>query len=116
MDGRFVQTSIQSDSEEKEEKEKEQDETQTETDQRKESTPARYTSTEVMETSFDITPPTQIRRGRKMLIRERAPGENNLKLYVDRMNNQQLDQAIEAITENATTITKVVNIGNNNQN
>ena len=69
-----------------------------------------------METSFDFTPPTQIGRGRKKLIREKTPGANNQKLHVDRMNDQQLDQAIEAIAENPTAITSVDNNGNENLN
>ena len=114
MDGRFVQMSIQSDSEE--EGEKEEEATQSETDERRESTPTRDISTERMELSYDFTPPTQIDRGRKKLIREKTPAENNLKLHVDRINEQQLDQAIEAIAENPTAITIVDNNGDENQN
>ena len=69
-----------------------------------------------METSFDFTPPIQIGRGRKKAIKERTPGENNLKLHVDRMSEEQLEQAMEAIAENPTTITIVDNNGNENQN
>ena len=69
-----------------------------------------------METSFDFTPPIQIGRGRKKTIKEKTPGENNLKLHVDRMSEEQLEQAIEAIVEDPTTITIVDNNGNENQN
>ena len=98
-----------------------EEETQTETDERRESTPVKDTSTEPMETSFDFTPPLHIGRDRKKATSERTPGENTLKLHVDKMNNQQLQQAIEAITENPTAITVVDNNGNeiqsqNNQN
>ena len=112
-DGRFVQTSIQSDSEDEEE---EEEETQTETDERRASTPTAETSVEGMETSFDFTPPIQIGRGRKKTIKEKTPGENNLKLHVDRMIEEQLEQAMEAIAEDPTTITIVDNNGNENQN
>ena len=66
-DGRFVQTSIQSDSEGEEE---EEEETQTETDERRASTSTAEISVEGMETSFDFTPPIQIGRGRKRQSRE----------------------------------------------
>ena len=113
IDGRFVQTSIQSDSEDEKE---EEEETQTETDERRASTPTAETSVEGMETSFDFTPPIQIGRGRKKTIKEKTPGENNLKLHVDRMSGEQLEQAMEAIAEDPTTITIVDNNGNENQN
>ena len=69
-----------------------------------------------METSFDFTPPLQIGRGRKKATSERTPEENNLRQHVDKMNNQQQEQAIEAITENLTAITTVDNNGKENQN
>ena len=69
-----------------------------------------------MDTSFDITPPIQIGRGRKKMTKEKTPGENNLKLHVDRMSEEQLEQAMEAIAEDPTTITVVDNSGNENQN
>ena len=116
-DGRFVQTSIQSESEDEEEEEEEEgDETQTETDDRQTSTPTGETSVEGMDTNFNFTPPLQIGRGRRMTTKERNPGRNNLKLHVDRMNEEQLEQAMEAIAENPTTITIVDNNGNENQN
>ena len=73
-----------------------EEETQPEEEER-ESTPIRETSTEQMEESFDFTPPTPIGRGRPKLIRNRdpkSPGAINLKLNVDNMNEQQLDQNI----------------------
>ena len=81
----------------------------------RESTPVRETSAEQMKESFDLTPTTPIGRGRPKLVRNRnpkSPGENNLKLHVDNMNEQQLEQAIETITENPTTTTIVDNTGN----
>ena len=69
-----------------------------------------------METSFDFTPPIQIGRGRKKTTKEKTPGEKNLKLHVDRMSEEQLEQAMEAIAEDPTTITIVDNNGNENQN
>ena len=112
-DGRFVQTSIHSGSEDEEE---EEDETQTETDERRASTPTGETSVERMDTSFDFTPPIQIGGARKKKTKEKTPGENYLKLHVDRMSEEQLEQAMEAIVEDPTTITIVDNNGNENQN
>ena len=71
-----------------------------------------------MERSFDLTPPKPIGRGRPKLVRNRDPESpeiRNLKLHVDNMNEQQLEQAIETITENPTTTTIVDNTGNENQ-
>ena len=99
--------SIQSGSEVEEEEE----ETQTETDERRASTPTGETSVEGMDTSFDFTPPIQIGRGRKKMTKEKPPGKNNLKLHVDRMGEEQLEQAMEAIAEDPTTITIVDNNG-----
>ena len=52
------------------------------------------------------------------MIRSRSPkspGETNLRLHVDRMTEQQLEQAIETINKDPTTITIVDNNGNENQ-
>ena len=76
--------------------------------------PTEETSVEGMDTSFDFTPPIQIGRGRKKTTKEKTPGENNLKLHVDRMSEDQLNQAMEAIAEDPTTITIVDNNGNEN--
>ena len=103
-DGRFVQTSMQSDSEDEEE---EEEETQTETDERRASTPTAETLVEGMETSFDFTPPIPIGRGRKKTIKETTPGENNLKLHVDRMSEEQLEQARQQSPSSTTTVTKI---------
>ena len=89
-----------------------------EEEEERESTPVRETSAEQMEESFDLTPTTPIGRGRPKLVRNRdlkSPGANNLKLHVDNMNEQQLEQAIETITGNLTTTTIVENTGNENQ-
>ena len=48
--------------------------------------------------------------------RVKNPGENNLKLHVDRMSEEQLEQAMEAIAEDPTKFTIVDNNGNENQN
>ena len=71
-----------------------------------------------MQASFEFTPPTQIGQVRRKLIRSRSPkspGERNLKLHMDRMNEQQLEQAIETINEDPTTVTIINNHGNENQ-
>ena len=68
-----------------------------------------------MEASFDFTPPTQI--GRK-LIRIQSPkslGERNLKLLLDKMNKQQLEQTTETINEDPTAVAIIINNGNENQ-
>ena len=114
MDGRFIQMSLPSlDTKEDDDEE----ETQSEEDKRGR-TSVRETSTEQMDESFDSTPPTPIGRGRPKLVRNRepkSPGTSNLKLHVDNMNEQQLEQAIETINEDPTTITIVDNNGNENQ-
>ena len=112
-DGRFIQMSLPSlDTEDTEE-----EETQSEQEER-ESTPIRDTSVEQMEESFDFTPPSPIGRGRPKLVRNRepkSPGANNLKMHVENMNEAQLEQAIETITENPTTTTIIDNNGNENR-
>ena len=50
------------------------------------------------------------------MTKEKTTGENNLKLHMDRMSEEQLEQAMEAITEDPTTNTIVDNNGNENQN
>ena len=50
------------------------------------------------------------------MTKEKTPGENNLKLHVDRMSEEQLEKAMDAILEDPTTITIVDNNGNENQN
>ena len=45
----------------------------------------------------------------------KSPSANNLKLPVDKMTEQQLEQAIETISEDLTTITIVDNNSNENQ-
>ena len=50
------------------------------------------------------------------MTKEKTPRENNLKLHVDRMSEEQLEQAMEAIAEDPTTITIVDNNSNENQN
>ena len=85
---------------------------ETKTDERRASTRTGETPVERMDTSFDFTPPIQIGRGRKKMTKEKTPGKNNLKLHVDRMSEEQLEQAMEAIAEDPTTITIVDNNGN----
>ena len=87
-----------------------------ETEERRESTRARETFTEQMETSFDFIPPTPIGRGRPKLICSCSPksaGEMNL--HVERMTEQQLEKAIGTINEDPTKVTSVNNDGNENQ-
>ena len=50
------------------------------------------------------------------MTKEKTPRENNLKLHVDRMSEEQLEQAMEAIAEIPKTITIVDNNGNEKQN
>ena len=98
--------------------EHEGEESHSATEERRESTPARETSTEQMDTSLDFTPPTPIGQVRRKLLRSRSPKssrERNLKLHVDRMTEQQLEPAIETINEDPITITIVDNNGNENQ-
>ena len=73
----------------------------------KESTPVAETSTEQMDEEIEFTPPTPIRRGGP-----KSPGAGNLKLHVENMNEQQLEQALETINENPTTTTIIDNNGN----
>ena len=62
------------------------------------------------------TPPTQIGRCRRKPSRSpNSPGERNLNLHVDRMKEQQLEQAIETIKEDPTTVTLIDKNGNENQ-
>ena len=62
-----------------------------------------------MDEEFEFTPPTPIRRGGP-----KSPGAGNLKLHVENMNEQQLEQALETINENPTTTTIIDNNGNEN--
>ena len=81
-----------------------------------------YTSTETMEASFEFSSPDQLSRGRPRLIRDRStntPGKNSLKLHVEKMTEEQLEQALETIVDpNITTIIdnngNPDNDGNNN--
>ena len=76
------------------------------------------TSTEQMDASFVFTPPTPIGGGKPKPIRICSPnssGASNLKLHVDKMTKQQLEQAIETISEDPSTITIVNNKGNENE-
>ena len=114
MDGQFIQMSLPLlDTEEDEE-----EESHSQTEVRKESTPARETSTGQMDASFVFTPPTPIGGGKPKPIRICSPnssGASNLKLHVDKMTKQQLEQAIETISEDPSTITIVNNKGNENE-
>ena len=98
--------------------EHEEEESQSETEDRRESTSARETSTEEMNASFVFNLPTPIGRGRPKLIRSRSlklPGDSILKLHEDKMTKLQLEQVIETINEDPTTITTVDNNANENQ-
>ena len=81
------------------------------------STPTLNTSTETMEASFEFSSPIQIGRGRLTLIRIRTantPGKSNLKLHVERMSEEQLEQALETIAEDPNNTTIIDNIIDNN--
>ena len=83
-----------------------EEETQSEEGE-KESTPVAETSTEQMDEEFEFTPPTPIGWGGP-----KSPGAGNLKLHVEIMNEQQLEQALETNNENPTTTTIIDNNGN----
>ena len=114
MDGQFIQMSLHLlDTEEDEE-----EESHSQTEDRKESTPARETSTEQMDASIDFTPPTPIGGGKPKPIRNcspKSPGASNLKLHVNRLTEQQLEQALETVSEDPPTITIVDYTGNEKQ-
>ena len=71
-----------------------------------------------MEASFEFSSPDQIGRGRPRLIRDRStitPGNNSLKLHVEKMTEEQLEQALETIVDPYNTPI-IDNNGNPNNN
>ena len=60
-----------------------------------------------MDEEFEFTPPTPIGRGGP-----KSQGAGNLKLHVENMNEQRLEQALETINENPTSTTIIDNNGN----
>ena len=74
-----------------------------------------------MEASFELSSPIQLGLGRRKLIRNRntnTPGENNLKIHVDNMTEEQLEQVLGTIPNgpNHTTIVDNNGIDHNNIN
>ena len=72
-----------------------------------------------MEGSFEFSYPIQVGRGRTKLIQNRSartPGKNNLKLHVEKMTEEQLEQALETIAEDPNKTTIFDNNGDNYNN
>ena len=69
---------------------------------------------ESVEANFEFTSPIQLGRGRKKPSPS-TPGRSNLRLHVDVMTEEQLEQAMQTIHENPTTTTIVDNTGNQNK-
>ena len=73
----------------------------------KKSTPTPDTTTETIDGSFECTSLIQSRRGRRNLIRNRkpnSPGANNLRMPVEYMKEEHLQQALETDDPNRITI------------
>ena len=68
-------------------------------------------SMESVEANFEFPSPKQLGRGRKKPSPS-TPGRSNLRLHVDVMTEEQLEQAMQTINENPTTTTIVDNTGN----
>ena len=67
---------------------------------------------DTLDDSFDYAAPIQIGRGRSKQPKDtktNTPGEGNLKMHVENMNEDQLQQAIETLFEDANNITIVDN-------
>ena len=71
-------------------------------------------SLESVEANFEFTFPKQLGRGRKKPS-PTTPGRSNLRLHVDAMTEEQLEQAMQTINENPTTTKIVDNTGNQNK-
>ena len=72
-----------------------------------------------MEANFDFTFPIQIGRGRMKLTRNQnthTPEQKNLKLLVENMTEEQLEQALETIISDPNKTTIVDKNGNNHNN
>ena len=73
---------------------------------------------ESVEAISEFASPRQLRRGSKKLARNRetnTPGKPNLRLHVDVMTEEQLEQALGTIKENPTTTKIVENTGNESE-
>ena len=68
------------------------------------------TSIDTLDDCFALAVPIQIGRGRPKQpknTKTNKPGETNLKIYVENINEDQLQQAIETINENPNKITSL---------
>ena len=108
-DGRFATQTETSETTTVEEEEKESDSGEDQT-----SSQAADVSMESVEANFEFTSPKQPGRGRKKPSPS-TPGRSNLRLHVDVMTEEQLEQAMQTINENPTTTTIVDNTGNQNK-
>ena len=90
-----------------------------ETEEQEPSTP--NTSVDTLDDRFDFAAPIQVERGRPKGKRKAKTaqkhnnthaGESNLKMHVENMNEDQLQQATETINEDPNNITFVDNNGN----
>ena len=73
------------------------------------------TSIDTLKDSFDFAAPIQVGRGRKkppQSTKTKTPGKNNLKMHVDNMNEEQLQQALETIAEDPSIVIIIDNNGN----
>ena len=71
-----------------------------------------------VEANIEFASQRQIGRGSKKLARNREtnpPGKPNLRLHVDVMTEEQLEQALGTIKENPTATKIVENTGNENK-
>ena len=105
-DGRFATQTETSETTTVEEEEKESDSGEDQTRSQ-----AADVSMESVEANFEFTSPKQLGRGRKKPSPS-TPGRSNLRLHVDVLTEEQLEQAMQTINENPTTTTIVDNTGN----
>ena len=84
----------------------------------KTNTPIPDISLDCVEANIEFASQRQIGRGSKKLARNRetnTPGKPNLRLHVDVMTEEQLEQALGTIKENPTATKIVENTGNENK-
>ena len=111
-DGKFAQKSAPQVEEEDTEEGPEEIEPE-EIEEQDPSTP--NTSIETLDDSFDFAATIQVGRGRKkqpQSTKPNTPGKDNLKMHVENMNKEQLQQARETIAENPSNVTIIDNNGN----
>ena len=114
-DGKFAQKSAKQVEEDIEEEPEEIE--QEKIEEQDPSTP--NTSIETLDDSFDFAAPIQVGRGRKkqpQSTKTNTPGKDNLKMHVENMNEEQLQQARETIAENPRNVTMIDNNGNDDDN